>query len=111
MLFSFLFFVKEKENIKIHIDMKTKIVVSITFILIVVLIYSSIYVQWNIVSNQIIYGVQGRYFLPVVLLTSLIFDNKYLIVKEKISRRYIFLFMLFIRASNRIFNKVIYIYK
>lgn len=99
-LFIFLFFVKDKEEYdEIHIDTKTKVIISIIFLLIVVLIYSSLYVQWNIVSNQIIEGVQGRYFLPVLLLTSLIFDNNYLNVREKINKRYIFVFMLFFNLN------------
>ncbi len=100
-LFAFLFFVKDKEeeNNKIHIDIKTRIITSIIFVSIIALIYSSIYIQWNIVSKQIIEGVQGRYFLPVLLLTSIIFDNDYLTVKKKISERYIFVFMLFFNLS------------
>lgn len=99
-LFIFLFFVKDKEeNDKIQIDTKTKIIISTIFLIIVGLIYSSLYVQWNIVSNQIIEGVQGRYFLPVLLLTALIFDNNYLNVREKINKRYIFVFMLFFNLN------------
>ncbi len=99
-LFAFLFFVKDKEEYdEIYIDVKTKIILCIIFTLITGLIYSSLYVQWNIVSNQIIEGVQGRYFLPVLILTALIFDNNYISVNKKISKRYIFIFMLFFNLN------------
>ncbi len=99
-LFLLLFLVKDKEEYdEIHIDIKSKIIIGIIFIIIVALIYSSIYVQWNMVSKQIIEGVQGRYFLPVLLLTALIFDNDYLSVKEKLNKRYIFVFMLFFNLN------------
>ncbi len=99
-LFAFLFFVKDKEKYdEIKIDLTTKIISSVIFLITIVLIFTSIYVQWNKVSYQLVLGIQGRYFLPILLLTAIILDNNYFLVKEKISKRYIFIFMLFFNLN------------
>lgn len=44
--------------------------------LVTVLIFSSIYVQFNAVQAQTVSGVQGRYFMPLALLFVFLFNNK-----------------------------------
>lgn len=48
------------------------------FIIIVssaLLIYTSLYLQWNPVGEKRIMGLQGRYFIPLILPLCLLFDN------------------------------------
>lgn len=48
-----------------------RIVFLLTFLLIVLLIFTSLYIQWTAVGALIIDGIQGRYFLPILLLVPL----------------------------------------
>ena len=56
------------------------------FIAIVLLIYTTVYVQWNPYMKPLIHGVQPRYFFSIIFLTSLIIDNDLLVIKKKINR-------------------------
>lgn len=94
LLFAMLFLVKDK-NEKVKIDGKTKIIFLFIFVTIVLLICTSLYVQWTSLKNPMIYGIQPRYFLPILLLMAIILDNHKIIYHEKLSKRYIALFMLF----------------
>lgn len=58
---------------KVKIDLVTRVFLGIVLIMVVVLIYTSLYVQWTPVGKGIIDGVQGRYFLPLLLLLPGIF--------------------------------------
>ena len=46
------------------------------FCIITLLIFTSLYIQWTAVSAPIIDGVQGRYFLPILLLVPVMFCKK-----------------------------------
>ena len=48
-----------------------RIVFLLTFLLIVLLIFTSLYIQWTAVEAPTIDGIQGRYFLPILLLVPL----------------------------------------
>ena len=43
-------------------------------------------ISWTEVGEQVIAGVQGRYFLPVVPMIILLFRTKYIVVDEKFDR-------------------------
>lgn len=70
-------FAQRDETLKIKkLD---RIVFIATFLIITMLIFTSLYIQWTAVSAPTIDGIQGRYFLPILLLVPLIFcrkDNK-----------------------------------
>ena len=68
---------------------------SFIFITIIGLILTSLYVQWTSLKNPLIYGIQPRYFLPIILLAAVVLDNHKIIYQETLSKRYITLFMLF----------------
>ena len=54
-----------------------KIFVFIIIFLIIAAIYTALYVVWSPVGNNIIEGVQGRYFIPILIFIPLItFGNK-----------------------------------
>lgn len=96
-LASMLFFVNDEKDIKI--DIFTKIVCLFIFVVIVALIYTSLYVQWTEAMKPVITGIQARYFLPILLLTAIIFNNNKIVFTEKLSYRYVLLFLLFFNLS------------
>lgn len=92
-----LFFINE-EKTKINFDLPTRIIFLLVFIAIIALIYTSLYVQWTPLKQPLILGIQSRYFLPILLLTAVFFDNKKIIIKEKLNR-FLLLFSLFINLN------------
>lgn len=64
------------DNTKKEIDMKDKYKFIIVFILCFVLVLTGLYLIWTPVGYYIIEGVQGRYFVPIVLILLLTFINK-----------------------------------
>lgn len=97
-IFAMLFFVNEDKNKK-EFNFKEKIVYLIIFTIVVLLIYTSLYVAWTSLKSPVILGVQSRYFLPVILLTVITFDNKTIIFNKKIKEKYIYSFMLFMNLN------------
>jgi len=56
-----------------HLDVKKrdKTICLVIFLVIFVLILTSLYLQWNVVGANTISGVQGRYFIPILTLLSI----------------------------------------
>lgn len=105
-----------KVNFKINIIDKF-IIIFITFS-IIMLIFTSLYVQWTPLANKVINGVQGRYFLPILIMLPFMLiptyknDNNSKLDKEKNNfnceknnYKYLLLFLMFqcIYALNFIF--------
>ena len=90
-----LFFVSLYDGDTKLYDSKFKLVSCLIVISVITLIFTSLYVQWNPVANSKITGVQGRYFLPILLfiLSMLRINSKY---NFKNKMKYIYLFMIFI---------------
>ena len=63
------------------------------------LILLSMWLFWTPISSIVIEGVQGRYFIPVLLLIVLLLKNKILIINKDISR-YILLTSYLITVAN-----------
>lgn len=85
-------FTDNAKNYKI--DRNTKIVFLLVFGCIIGLIFTSLYVQWTPVESNIINGVQGRYFIPIILLIPFICNNSYFVFNPKKSFRTILMFMV-----------------
>lgn len=66
---------EEKED-KIKLEKKDKIVLGIIAILEIILIFAGLYITWSRAHESIITGVQGRYFLPVLPLITLLLSQK-----------------------------------
>lgn len=49
------------------ISKKIRILSAFIFITIIILIFTSLYLDWTIVGNQLVDGVQGRYFIPILM--------------------------------------------
>lgn len=63
----FIIIVLFDKDIKDKLDKKMKITISIVLFIICGLIYTSIYMQWSTLKNYYINGVQGRYFVELLL--------------------------------------------
>lgn len=70
------------ENKKDIIKKSGNIIITTIFLLVFVLIFTSIFIQWTNFNTDIIYGVQGRYFLPILPLICILLRN---IIKGKCS--------------------------
>ena len=72
------------EKNEISFSRKQKIVIWIAIISIILLIYTGLYITWTTVGLDIINGMQGRYFIPVVLLIllSISMKNNYIKIKN-----------------------------
>lgn len=77
------------EKVKNEFSKKFKYLIIFIIALIIFIIFTSLYLQFTAtmygVGSDLIYGVQGRYFFPIVALAALIntkgyanFDKKYL---------------------------------
>ncbi len=97
-IFAMLFFVNEDKKRK-EFDWKIKLICLFIFTSIVVLVYTSLYVAWTPLEYPLILGVQARYFLPVLLLTAIILDNRYIILDKEIRNKYLSSFMLFFNLN------------
>lgn len=95
---SMLFFINEDKE-KVEIDKATKCVAFIIFLMIVALIYTSLYVQWTKLGYSIIEGIQARYFIPILPLVLLVVNNNKIVFSENLSKRYLLLFILFFNLN------------
>lgn len=90
-IYTILVFAKNENEVKINLI--TKLVLLFTFVITTLLIYTSVYVQWTLVNNPVVIGVQPRYFLPIILLTPIFLDNKKLSINLNGFNRYLSLFI------------------
>ncbi len=93
LLIIFMFCDNKKEE---KIEKNSKIFIGIIFLLIIGLIFSSLYVQWTALQRENIEGVQGRYFIPIIMLIPLLFKNDYFTLEKKIQNRILVSFLLFL---------------
>lgn len=66
-------------------DISVKALCGLVFCIIVFLIFTSLYVQWTSVGYKEILGVQGRYFIPIIILLPCVFCSR----KIKISNPFV----------------------
>jgi len=80
---------------------KSKLFIFIILFLIIAGIYTALYLIWTPVGHYTIEGVQGRYFLPIVIFTPLLvlgnsFSKKFEGINEFISENYIYFSLSFL---------------
>ncbi len=97
-LFTGLFFINDDKERK-EFDIFTKLYILVVFLMCYALIYTSVYVHWNALGNQIVIGVQARYFIPILPLLMILFDNKLISLNKKISKNYLYMYMLFFNLN------------
>lgn len=64
-----------QRNESLDIDKKVKWFFALIFAGIMLLIFTSLYIQWTPVNHETIEGVQGRYFLPILLLIPVVLSK------------------------------------
>lgn len=75
--------------------MLEKVLLIFCFTSTLILIFTSIYIQWTPYMLDYVDGVQGRYYLPIILLVGLAINNIFNFnIKENIMNKYILLFMI-----------------
>ncbi len=87
---------------KYLLNIKEKIFVSFILLITVLLIFTSLYLQWTAPYSGIVEGIQGRYFLPLLLILSTIFMTKNIERNNYINHLASFIFVLNIMALSSI---------
>ena len=96
----FVSFIVANRSIKINISKVEKIVYIVILSTISLLIFTSLYVQWTPVRSPVIEGVQGRYFIPILILlplTLLCNNNK---SKKNVDNSHSLYFIIFLIFEN-----------
>ena len=79
------------KNIKV--DSVTKKLFGFIAFSVIILIFTSLYVQWTSFRNPVINGVQGRYFIPILLMILLMMKSNKIKLDLVDNEKYILLFM------------------
>lgn len=61
---------------------------------VILLMCTSLYIQWTPVNNFEVLGIQGRYLIPILFVSSLLFINNNIVVKKNMFNKYIKLFIV-----------------
>lgn len=77
---------------------KNRLLIAFIVLICILLIFTSIYVQWTAYKADIILGVQGRYFIPLFLLIALLLQALQISVKKENSQKYCFLILLMVNV-------------
>lgn len=98
-----LIFITDGISEKVKIDYKKKIIMILAFGLSIIGMYTAMYISWTpqvlgVIGGNQITGVQGRYFLPLLICIPLIFSNEIFINNKKV-----------LDFSNNYFKKSIFI--
>lgn len=89
----------EKDKFKFELKLKDVLLIAGITVLTFLLVMTSLYVQWTKVGNNVIEGIQGRYFIPLLLPFSIIIKTISNNETKKIpSMNYIYSTVLFINV-------------
>lgn len=96
----------ENNNSK-EINIKIKCIIFIIISLTIGLMFTAIYVNWSPVGNNIIVGIQGRYFLTILFYIFILFSNDKLKIDFETIRIHIFIILSMsnLLVLNKIFDK------
>ena len=97
LLFIIFTFISENDKKKLVLNFKTKIMFSTITIICILLISTSLYVQWTAVGESIISGIQGRYFIPLMPMILLLLNSKE-VDSKKNNGIYVFLLVFMINV-------------
>ena len=81
-------------NVKLKISNLEKYLIIFIILIVIILMSTSLYIQWTPLKNNTIYGIQGRYFLPLLMLVPILFDKIKLSPKIDFSNKYILIFVV-----------------
>ena len=54
---------------------KDKIIITIAILFVILLIFAGLYMQWTVATFNRVEGIQGRYFLPILAITLILFEK------------------------------------
>ena len=68
------------------------------FLVLVLAIFVTEYATINSVGSLYIEGIQGRYYIPMLLMLGIVFSNDVVFIKDSksIPKRYLFMFLIFV---------------
>lgn len=69
-------FICENSKNKLILDKKSKLLIIFIIVVCILLISTSLYVQWTAVGANLISGIQGRYFIPLIPMALLLLNTK-----------------------------------
>ena len=95
-IFVIFFLLLFDNNKNIKLTNKFKLGNVFAFFSILVLMYTSLYLDWTSYKNELVQGIQGRYFLPLFFLIFLVFSSNNFNIKNKkvFNKYYLLLFMV-----------------
>lgn len=70
------YFAVKSDNFNFKLEGWQKILILLTIITGTILTYTSLYIMWSPVANSVILGLNGKYFIPLMLPLFLLFKNK-----------------------------------
>lgn len=77
----------------VNINIKEKFWLIIVMCMVIGLIFTSLYLQWTSVGNDLISGIQGRYFIPILMLFGILLINKNIRTKNLPTFKYFYLYL------------------
>ena len=83
LLYTFFNILKDSDDTKFELTKKNKIFILSLVIIVILFIYVSLYISWCSYKDIKIYGVQGRYFLPILPLVYILIKSVIKLEKKK----------------------------
>jgi uncharacterized membrane protein len=85
-----IFTVFQEKNDAFVLELKSRLVILSVFVLILLSIMAALFFGWTRNNSGIIIGVQGRYFIPIILLLLIGIGNKVIVYNYNIDRFIVF---------------------
>ena len=76
------------------IDNKSKLLMIFSFLLVVLLICTALYIQWTALQSTRVEGIQGRYFIPISLILGYICYNKKIKIDKNLFNKFVMSFII-----------------
>lgn len=88
----------EIKKLKINKELFIKVFLGCVFLILVLAIFVTEYATINAVGSLYIDGIQGRYYIPMLLLLGVVFTNDVIFIKnnKQLPKMYLFMFLIFV---------------
>ena len=92
------YFEIKKFKLKINKEFFVKVFFGCVFLILVLAIFVTEYATINSVGSLYIEGIQGRYYIPMLLMLGIVFSNDVIFIKnnKSIPKMYLFMFLIFV---------------
>ncbi len=84
----------DNSSSKYILNIYEKIIIAIIIVTVLLLITTSLYLQWTPVAAPTVFGIQGRYFVPIYLLLPMLFFKHHVTPKINYSNKYVYLYII-----------------